>query len=87
MTNYDDTDDFESLIDKAVDTLFVEGATEEEIAAAELEIAARPGSAPKSSAAPSMSMSNQDHLDEAVDSLFITSFEDTSQEMKKQTVP
>ena len=85
MSNSNDTDDFEALIDRAVDTFFVEGPTDEEIAAAEItsgEEANSDFSGEESSSSPSGA---KDNLSQAFDSLFMDSFAPES-ELEQQTL-
>ena len=74
MSNSNDTDDFEALIDRAVDTFFVEGPADGQVAAEEVggdeqtdfDFSGEESSPP----APA----GKDDLTQAVDSLFMDSF-------------
>ena len=85
MSNSNDTDDFEALIDRAVDTFFVEGPADGQVAAEEVggdeqtdfDFSGEESSPP----APA----GKDDLTQAVDSLFMDSFSSDS-DLEQQTM-
>ncbi len=76
MARPDETDDLDELIDRAVDTFFVEAPTEEEVSTF---AAPQPKVSPPSKPQPAASGRSYKgpSLDEAVDSLFMSAFEET----------
>lgn len=75
MAKPDETDDLDELIDRAVDTFFVEAPTDEEMFGTGQE-APTPPAEPKPSAATSSPSNQGPTLDEVMDSLFMSSFEE-----------
>ncbi len=83
MEDFDQTDDFDALIDKAVDTFFVEAPTDDDLEAAEMEQEAEAEAAAEESVAEEVEVEEVEEveekgpsLEEAVDSLFMQAFDE-----------